>query len=115
MLPDRILTPLNGYFYNCNVYLFRARAGTIIGLAVNLSGLLAVLVQPYMPKISEQMQSQLAFPPECFSIPESFVPILAPGHKTGSPVPLFQKMDPATAEEFKKRFAGKRQVRSLVF
>merc|ERR1719505_476524 len=55
------------------------------------------------------MQSQLAFPPECLSIPESFGPILAPGHKTGSPVPLFQKMDPATAEEFKKRFAGKRQ------
>ena len=37
----------------------RSRAGCVIGVAVNLSWLLAVLIEPYMPSISRTIQEQL--------------------------------------------------------
>ena len=37
----------------------RDRAGSVIGVAVNVSWLLSVLVEPYMPKVSESIQRQL--------------------------------------------------------
>ncbi|XP_015750952.1 PREDICTED: methionine--tRNA ligase, cytoplasmic-like [Acropora digitifera] len=37
----------------------RSRAGTVLGVATNLSWLLSVVVLPYMPEISEEIQRQL--------------------------------------------------------
>lgn len=39
--------------------LSRSRAGTVLGVASNLSWLLSVLVHPYMPDVSEEIQRQL--------------------------------------------------------
>jgi len=41
------------------IFLFRKRAGTVIGLASNLSFLLSVLMHPYMPTVSAEVRSQL--------------------------------------------------------
>ena len=38
---------------------FRSRAGTVLGVATNLSWLLSVLIHPYMPGVSEEIQRQL--------------------------------------------------------
>ena len=38
---------------------FRSRAGTVIGITANLSWLLSVLVHPFMPAVSEEIQRQL--------------------------------------------------------
>ena len=38
---------------------FRSRAGTVIGITANLSWLLSVLVHPFMPGVSEEIQRQL--------------------------------------------------------
>eukprot|EP00794_Sanderia_malayensis_P003231 gene3231-3711_t len=87
----------------------KARAGTVISLACNLSGLLAVLVEPYMPMTSKEIQSQLKMPAENFIMVDSFVPMLPAGHKIGAPSPLFQKIDIEYAAKMKAKFAGKRK------
>lgn len=86
----------------------RVRAGTVIGLSAQLAALITILIQPYMPDMSAKLQSQLAFPAADLIIPKYFVPILPTGHKIGVPYPLFQKIDPAVAEELRQRFVGKR-------
>jgi hypothetical protein len=45
--------------FNSSLMISRNRAGTIIGMASNLSFLLSVLVHPYMPATSEEIRSQL--------------------------------------------------------
>jgi len=86
----------------------RVRAGTVIGLSVHISALIAVLVHPYMPDISAQIQKQLLMTADILVIPEHFVPMLSTGHKIGVPYPLFKKIEPALPQELSKRFAGTR-------
>ena len=38
---------------------YRSRAGTIVGLCTNVVCLLSVMLQPYMPDVSQQIQEQL--------------------------------------------------------
>ena len=38
----------------------KARAGTVVGLSVNLAALLCVLIQPYMPAMAARLEEQLA-------------------------------------------------------
>ena len=63
--------------------LFRARAGTVTGMAANIACLLSVMVQPYMPEISATIQSQLSAPPECNVLSDSFLCYLPAGHQIG--------------------------------
>lgn len=86
----------------------RKRAGTVVGLSANMAALLAIMMQPYMPDVSAQVAKQLEMSPDLFIIPSTFVQMLPTGHKIGTPYPLFKKIEPAVAEELKKRFAGVR-------
>jgi len=86
----------------------RKRAGTVVGLSANMAALLSVMIQPYMPDISAQVQKQLMMSSDLLIIPETFSQMLPTGHKIGTPYPLFKKIEPAMAEELKKRFAGTR-------
>ena len=97
------------------MFLFRERAATVISLAVNVSSLLSVLIKPYMPVVSKQMQDQILLPEDCNVVPDSFVPFLKAGHKIGTPEPLFAKLEMSLAEELKKRFAGKKADVRIVF
>ena len=40
----------------------KARAGTVVGLSVNMAALLSVLIQPYMPNMAANLEGQLAVP-----------------------------------------------------
>ena len=40
----------------------KARAGTVVGLSVNMAALLSVLIQPYMPNMAANLENQLAVP-----------------------------------------------------
>ncbi|KAL3859984.1 hypothetical protein ACJMK2_010161 [Sinanodonta woodiana] len=86
--------------------LVRHKAGTVCSLCANIGCLLSVLLQPYMPDVSRTIQEQLNAPQECYFIYKDFVCQLLPGHKMGKPFPLFQKIEPATIEELKKKFSG---------
>ncbi|XP_077996837.1 methionine--tRNA ligase, cytoplasmic-like isoform X2 [Glandiceps talaboti] len=89
----------------------RARAGSVTGLSVNLSCLISVLLQPYMPSTSAIIQNQLQAPDECNVIIENIVCFLPPGHKIGKPKPLFDKIEDSKVAELRKKYAGKQTER----
>ena len=75
---------------------FRARAGTVIGLATNISCLLSTLVQPYMPDVSTTIRTQLNAPKDTNVIPDQFVRLLPKGHKIGTVNKLHYHLIPST-------------------
>ena len=63
--------------------IIRARAATVIGLAANISAMLAILLQPYMPETCEQLQSQMNIKCNQLSSNRKFVCIMKAGHQIG--------------------------------
>ncbi|XP_006814435.1 methionine--tRNA ligase, cytoplasmic-like [Saccoglossus kowalevskii] len=61
----------------------KIRAGTVTGLSVNISCLISVLLQPYLPNTSDEIQKQLQAPDKCNLILDQFVCFIPPGHKIG--------------------------------
>ena len=83
---------------------YRTRAESLMALCANVVCLLSVMLQPYMPAVSQQIQEQLQVdklllwtfawilsclmlpsqaPPTCNVLTETFVPHILPGHKIG--------------------------------
>lgn len=87
----------------------RAKAGSLIGLCANIACLLSVMMQPYMPAVSQEIQDQLKAPSEFNVLQEKFLPFLYAGHKIGEPHPLFKKLDDAMITELKEKFSGKKK------
>nr|XP_039252310.1 methionine--tRNA ligase, cytoplasmic-like [Styela clava] len=85
----------------------KERAGTVTSVGVNLSCLLSILLEPYMPATSriiwEQMNAPAYF---TTTFPQRFVQFLPEGHKLNKPSPLFRKLDEAEMDSLKKRFCG---------
>lgn len=90
----------------------KTRAGTIIGLSCNIACLLAILLKPYMPESSRIMAEQMQAPDNVFVITENVTQLLPPGHKIGKPAPLFTKIEQATVDQLKQRFAGRQKSAS---
>ena len=82
----------------------KVRAGSVVGLCVNLSCLLSVLIQPYLPNLSKNLQTQLAAPDSVNVIPEHFYCMLPVGHKIGVPSPLVSEIKPDTIAALKVIF-----------
>lgn len=89
----------------------KKRAGTVIGISVNLACLLGVLIQPYMPALSRNLESQLAVPPTINFIPTTFSALLPPGHRIGVPIPLVAEIKQDLINDLKVRYAGKQSTR----
>ncbi|XP_065835291.1 methionine--tRNA ligase, cytoplasmic-like [Oscarella lobularis] len=89
----------------------RSRAGTVIGVAVNVTWLLAVLLHPYMPNISQIVMKQIQAPEHLLVIPAHLTEVLSQGHKLGETFPLFQKIDDDKAASLKAKYGGKQQVK----
>ena len=75
-------------------YLPRLRAGSVIGVAANLSWLLSVLIHPYMPGISEEIQRQLQVCSLRMSYAKNGYQNSAPKQRwfTGAPNGIFLKL-----------------------
>ncbi|CAH2224459.1 methionine--tRNA ligase, cytoplasmic [Pelobates cultripes] len=82
------------------------RAGTVTGVAINMSALLAVMLQPYMPTIAGIIQEQLLVPKEVNVLTNDFRCTLPSGHRIGNVSPLFQKLENDQIESLRKRFGG---------
>ena len=65
-------------------FFFRLRAGTVIGLADNVSCLLSVLLEPYMPETSSIIQAQLNTPKTVNVTTDTLVCWLKEGHQIGT-------------------------------
>lgn len=83
----------------------RKRAGTVIGVACNISYLIAVMLHPYMPAVSAEIREQCGLP-RLPLLPSSPLIFLPSGHKIGKPKPLFVKMEKSFVEEMKKKYGG---------
>ncbi|KAL6736974.1 hypothetical protein Aduo_010656 [Ancylostoma duodenale] len=83
----------------------KKRAATVIGVAANISYHLAVVLHPIMPKVSARIRAQCGAErlPAFSTYPISY---LKPGHKIGTPTPLFTKMESAKITEWKTKFGG---------
>uniref|UniRef100_A0A667XA99 Methionine--tRNA ligase, cytoplasmic n=1 Tax=Myripristis murdjan TaxID=586833 RepID=A0A667XA99_9TELE len=96
----------------------RQRASTVTGLSVNIACLLSVMLQPYMPAVSQTIRKQLNAPESCINTmlqgTGTFVCALTAGHRIGTVSPLFQKLEADQIEALKKRFGGQ-QVFDLCF
>ncbi|KAI0182977.1 tRNA synthetases class I (M)-domain-containing protein [Xylaria flabelliformis] len=80
-----------------------------IQLALNLIHLVANLSCPYMPNIASSILTQLGLPKEeqNFSIPDVWTAdALKPGHKLGTPTPLFSRIQGSQANVWKDQFGG---------
>ncbi|XP_062975306.1 methionine--tRNA ligase, cytoplasmic isoform X2 [Elgaria multicarinata webbii] len=87
----------------------KKRAGTVIGVAVNIASLLSVILQPYMPSVSATIQEQLRVPADYNVVTNDFVCTLPAGHQIGTVTPLFQKLETEQIENLRKRFGGGQQ------
>ncbi|KAJ8942642.1 hypothetical protein NQ318_013355 [Aromia moschata] len=96
----------------------KIRAGTVIGVCSNLACLLATLLHPYMPNTSASLQKQLnttnvVITPRyvLYIIPQfgDYHPFTLRTQAGGS-IAAFAKIEAATVEELKKRFAGKQET-----
>ena len=90
----------------------RARAGTVVGLCVNLACLLSSLLEPFLPGLAAKLREQLAVPAATAAIPDHFHLLLPPGHTIGSPSPLVEEIKPDTIARLKARYAGKQSERA---
>jgi len=90
----------------------KKRAGTVVGLSVNLACLLCILIQPYMPGMANKLKVQLAVPSGILArIPTLFHCFLPSGHTIGEPSPLVQEIKPVLVEQLKARYQGKQSER----
>ncbi|KAK6634691.1 hypothetical protein RUM43_012093 [Polyplax serrata] len=88
----------------------KKRGESVIGLSINLSCLLAQLLDPYMPETSDMIRKQLNCPPELNVIDNKFRLFLTAGHKIGRPFPLFAKIESEQIEQLKAKYAGRQGI-----
>ncbi|XP_007907515.2 methionine--tRNA ligase, cytoplasmic [Callorhinchus milii] len=88
----------------------KKRAGTVTGMAVNVSALLALMLQPYMPTVTVTIQAQLQTPEDYSVLTTHFVCLLPAGHRIGTVSPLFQKLETEQIEALKKKYGSGQQA-----
>ncbi|XP_064397702.1 methionine--tRNA ligase, cytoplasmic-like isoform X2 [Halichondria panicea] len=85
----------------------KARAGCVLGVCANVVCLLSVMLQPYMPQVSRRIQEQLQVSEGVNVLTDNLLPHIQPGHRIGTPEPLFTKIEDGVAQSLRERFAGK--------
>ena len=84
------------------------RAGQIVSLAIQLVALLAVLIEPFMPMISNTIFGQLGLSTEKrVLLPEVFGPMLEEGHQLGKASPLITQISDDLIKECREKYKGK--------
>lgn len=88
----------------------RGRADTIIHILVNLISRLAVLLEPFMPSLTEKINTQLnqaVYRSSLAGSVHTFDLRIPGGHVIGEPAPLFRKIEDKEVADLRGRFSGK--------
>eukprot|EP00117_Sycon_ciliatum_P041696 scpid46724/ scgid30452/ Methionine--tRNA ligase, cytoplasmic; Methionyl-tRNA synthetase len=85
----------------------KARAGSVINLSAQLVCQLAVLLQPYMPQVSEEIRDQVKCTGDVLCCDTHFARRLNDGHAIGQPTPLFKKLEPDDAKMYREKYGSK--------
>ena len=87
------------------------RAHSVVSFCANISCLLAILVEPYMPHLSREMFRMLNIQLEEVNVLGEEEPLfrcfLKPGHVIGKPEPLIKEIKPEEINILKQKFAGR--------
>lgn len=72
---------------------------------------LASIIQPYMPSLSEKIRIQLNLPPSALDLTDALIAgascpqnLLQPGHVLGTPSPLVKEIPDELIEELRSRW-----------
>jgi len=90
------------------------RAASVVSLCANIAALVALLIDPFMPKISNELLKQLNTTLEKVNMLSEnpvFKCVLLPGHEIGVPAPLIRDIKKDEIDEMKQRFAGTQKER----
>jgi len=81
---------------------------TVLHLALNLVRALIVLIEPYMPSVTEKVCEQLNVPrASLYPIKEHWdLHALPAGHVINRALPLFARIEEETLAGFRRRFGG---------
>jgi len=95
----------------------KARAESVMHIALNMVAIVAMIIAPYMPSVSKEIKQQLAL--DCDHLVEmvtrskegeNWQPrmpmLLEVGHKIGKPALLFKRLEADQIKDFKKRFGS---------
>lgn len=86
----------------------KTRCGTIVALCLNLVRVLAVITEPFMPAFTQKVFAQLNIADQ--KLPSSLGLELPAGHKLGTVLPIFRKLEDDEIEGFRTKFGGVTQV-----
>jgi len=93
----------------------KSRASSVVSFCANIAALIALLIDPFMPKTSSALLTQLNTSLDKVNMlreSPGFKCVLLPGHEIGVPAPLIREIKSDEIEEYKKRFAGTQKERS---
>jgi methionyl-tRNA synthetase len=92
----------------------KLRAGTVSSLCANITALIAILIEPFMPNLSSGILNQLnASLDEINTLKGQcvFKCVLKTGHIIGKPTPLIREIKSHEIQKLKSRFAGTQKER----
>jgi methionyl-tRNA synthetase len=90
----------------------REQRGAHFTVCLNLIRLLAALLQPFLPETAESIAKQLGVEP-VFPIPDTFdCDFIRQGHQLGEASPLFTRIDPKRADDWKAHYGGSESNRA---
>lgn len=87
-----------------------ARAGTVLGVLVNVVADLSILIQPFMPMASEQLRHQLGLIDVKPNWDDLGLKALDHGSKINKEEYLFSKLEDEEIEAFREEFGGKTKI-----
>lgn len=95
----------------------KERAATVTCVAANLTCVLTVLLEPYMPQTCATICNQLNIKFEDIGVLNEntgFCQYLPTGHQINTPAPLFKKLDEAELKSLKEKFGGGQQKKKEI-
>eukprot|EP00731_Ephydatia_muelleri_P037950 Em0608g3a len=65
------------------------RAQSVLGMCANIACLLSVMIQPYMPNTSKDIQEIMNIPARCNVLQDNVIQLIPTGHEIAEPHPTF--------------------------
>ncbi|CAL8471724.1 g11266 [Coccomyxa elongata] len=97
----------------------KEQCGALVNACAGLCALLAALVEPYMPSITQKLLEQLNWAPENARLSDELIAkaaavhtIIPAGHRMGQPQVLFRTIPKEEEEALRARFAGSQADRA---
>ncbi|KAF0989496.1 hypothetical protein HZS_2614 [Henneguya salminicola] len=84
--------------------------GSILSFSANIVALLALLMEPYAPEVSEKIRSDIKLDESRTVIPDNFVQILPNNTCINKPAIYFTKIDPKYGETLKQKYGTKSDI-----